>query len=397
MGWLLEWRVWLRMLLGEGWRRAVGAHWTERARLAFAPGLALIILAAVLPRVVALVGGVGLDVLASVNNSPRLSFGVPIAIATAGVLTARYRFVRELWGPRVTLRSWSAGCLVLLFALAPQILVWAVLLFTFPETPSTRGAVMMAAAVAANLFFCAGGGIWILRLAGLIRTARPELSESVRELALEMKVPGQVKVFELEWAQVNAVAWQKYRAVGFSQALLQALSPNEVRAVAAHELGHLLEPEWVRAVRLAYTFALFPLVPLFRWGGFAGICGAWVLFVAITMLYKRFSRKMEARADRIESETIRDKETYMQSLLKLHEANLAPAVMPGSQTHPHLYDRLLAQGITPDFNRPSPPSRLKPAIAAGIAVVLSGVVMFGIVIAAALAARAGLWDFGAHG
>ena len=56
--------------------------------------------------------------------------------------------------------------------------------------------------------------------------------------------------------------------------------------------------------------------------------------------------------------------------------------MPGSQTHPHLYDRLLAGGIQPDFPRPKAPSRAKPLLAALAATLATIVVMFLILVAA---------------
>src|SRR5205814_2299264 len=101
-------------------------------------------------------------------------------------------------------------------------------------------------------------------------------------LAQEMKVPGHVKVFELEWAQVNAVAWTVYRAVGFSRALLQLMTRDEVRAIAAHELAHITEPRQVRAVRVCQMFAYLPAVPLMKYGGAAAPC-------AISNCYPRAS------------------------------------------------------------------------------------------------------------
>jgi hypothetical protein len=59
-----------------------------------------------------------------------------------------------------------------------------------------------------------------------------------------------------------------------------------------------------------------------------------------------------------------DSMAYAMSMTKLYQANATPAVMPGKQTHPHLYDRLLAGGVRPDFPRPRPPSRAKPMLAA---------------------------------
>jgi hypothetical protein len=73
---------------------------------------------------------------------------------------------------------------------------------------------------------------------------------------------------------------------------------------------------------------------------------------------------MEIRADHAESEALADPQLYMRSMLRLHQVNAAPAVMPGQQTHPHVYDRLLAGGVQPDFPRPKAPSRARPLLAA---------------------------------
>jgi hypothetical protein len=48
-----------------------------------------------------------------------------------------------------------------------------------------------------------------------------------------------------------------------------------------------------------------------------------------------------------------DAGTYARALSGLYQDSLLPAVMAkGRSTHPHLYDRLLAAGVTPDFPRP---------------------------------------------
>ena len=289
-------------------------------------------------------------------------------------MTARYRWLREIWGSRVTIRSWLAGWLVLLLALGPHLAIWVLLLFLMPDVPNWQGAVMFGMAVLAVAFFAFGGGIWLLRRLKVVRAARVEVREVVSQLAQQMQVPGPVRVFELEWAQVNAVAWQRYGAVGFSKALLDLMTLDEVRAVAAHELAHLLEPRWVRRVRTAQMFVLLPLVPLAKYGGTAGWLGGLALLIVVLAAYKRFTRRFEVRADRIESETVAESDAYKRSMLKLHEANLTPAVMPGAQTHPHLYDRLLAAGFQPDFKRPAAPSRAKAVLAAagtGLAAVVA--------------------------
>jgi hypothetical protein len=46
-------------------------------------------------------------------------------------------------------------------------------------------------------------------------------------------------------------------------------------------------------------------------------------------------------------------------LEKIYQANQLPAVMRGNNmVHPHLYDRMLAAGVTPDYPRPQPPGRM---------------------------------------
>ncbi len=376
--------------LSRAWRAAGAAHWTERARLAYGPGYAVLLLAALLPVPVALVGGAGVEMFEPRLHAYSLHFWPAALLVLAGVMTVRYRWLRELWGPRVTLKSWLAGCLVVLVALVPHLLVWGVLLFLMPDTAGLQAVLIMAAGVLAVLFFAAGGGILLLRMLTIVKASPPELTQMVNELAREMKVPGRVRVFEIQWAQVNAVASLRYRAVGFSRPLLEALSPQEVRAVAAHELGHLLEPEWVRAIRLLHMLAYLATLPIMKFGGPAGPLAGWTMVLALLFGYQRFSHRMEARADRLENKAIAHHETYMRSMVKLHEANLTPAVMPGTQTHPNLYDRLLAEGIQPEFPRPLAPSREKPIFAMVATVVLSVVLMFLIAIAAGCAARFGL-------
>jgi len=359
-------------------------HWTERARLAYAAGSAVIWLAGVLPPAAAMVGEVGLQLLAPRLQSWMLGFCATWVATLAGVMTARYQWLRTLWGPRVTLRSWLAGCLVLLLAIMPHFLIAVVILFVMPETPNARSVVTFGGGILAVTFFGLGGGVLLLRLLGVVGPAPPTIRMMVEQLAQAMKVRGQVKVFELEWAQVNAVAWGLYRAVGFSRPLLEVMTEDEVRAVAAHELAHLLEPRWVRAVRVAHMFSYLPVVLVIKYCGTWGLPAGYLLATAIFLGYKRFTHRMEQRADRVESEAIADANAYMRSMIKLHEANVHPAVMPGSQTHPHLYDRLLAAGIQPDFPRPMAPSLRKPLLATLLAAILTVVLMFVILVAAGL-------------
>jgi Zn-dependent protease with chaperone function len=377
----------LAEMLAGPWRRAAGTHWTERARLAHAPGAAVIWLAALLPSAIAILTGVGLEILHPSHSASVLGFWMPWLAAFAGVLTARYRWLRELWGARVTVRSWLAGCLVLAVLLIPHLLVMLLLLVLLPDTPSPSAAAAVGAGFLAVAFFVSGGGLRLLRLLCVARPAAPHLAAMVEQLAQEMELSGRVRVLELEWALVNAVASVTYRAVGFSRALLEVMSPAKIRAVAAHELAHLLEPGWVRIVRVIHTFAYLPVVLLIKYGGNGGALAGWLLMVTIMLGFRRFTRHMEVRADRLESQAVAAPEAYMRSMIKLHEANMVPAVMPGAQSHPHLYDRLLAGGIQPDFPRPQAPSRAKPVLAALTATLVAAAVMFSLIVALSLTHR----------
>jgi len=267
-----------------------------------------------------------------------------------------------------------------MLALLPGFFVTIVLAVAMPDVLNTPAVLIFCAAVLAVLFFALGGELRLFSWMGIAKPAPPALSAMVDELAERMNVKGKVRVFVVELPQVNALAWQRNRAIGFSGALLEVMTDKEVRAVAAHELGHMLEPAWARGVRTAHLFAYLPLIPLVKYGGpFAAPIG-FVLFISFFIAYVRFSHRFEQRADRAEHEAIGDPAAYAMCLTKLHQANVTPAVMPGKQTHPHLYDRLLAGGIQPDFPRPQPPSRAKLILAVlttTFAVALLVLVMFG--------------------
>ena len=377
--------------LSEPWRRSVGAHWTARARLAYGPGHAVLCLSALVVPLTAAIGGVGPEILDRRLEGSMAGFWTVGMAAMAGVLTARYRWLRELWGARVTFRTWLAGCLLMVLAGLYPILIAGLVLFLLPDMPDRRSAVMFGVAVAAVGFFASGGNVRLLRWLGVVRPAPASVTTMVEELAQAMKVPGRVNVFELEWAPVNALAWVLYRAVGFTRPLLELLSPEEIRAVAAHELAHLIEPRWARGLRTIHLFAYLGLVPLIKYGGIVGSVAGLLMVFALLFAYKRLSHWLEQRADRLEREAIADAPVYACALSRIYEANQSPAVLPGTQSHPHLYDRLLAGGIQPAFARPPAPRRAKPLLAMAAAALLAFGLMFAMVAAAGIVLRFAQW------
>lgn len=92
--------------------------------------------------------------------------------------------------------------------------------------------------------------------------------------------------------------------------------------------------------------------------------------LAIGVPIGRLCRRMEERADRVACEHMHDAAAYASALERLHEHNLVPAVLgKGRKTHPDLYDRMTAAGVTPSYPRPDPPSR-RPVYAAVFATLL---------------------------
>ena len=82
-----------------------------------------------------------------------------------------------------------------------------------------------------------------------------------------------------------------------------------------------------------------------------------VIMIGFKFLGRR-RRRMEVRADVFGSRVLEDKGIYAQALAKLYQANEMPAVMPRKRmAHPHLYDRMLVAGVSPDFPRSDRPAR----------------------------------------
>jgi Zn-dependent protease with chaperone function len=160
----------------------------------------------------------------------------------------------------------------------------------------------------------------------------------------------------------------------FTDRLVDVLTDDEISAVTAHELAHLTESRsnyykryilWL--VFLPWIFAR-PMIHHFSIFGFYILLG----FTVITpRIFRSLSHNLETRADEIAHANEPDPGSYARALAKLYEDNLLPAVNAKKRaTHPHLYDRLLAAGLTPDFPRPAPPAAISwngllPSLALG--------------------------------
>ncbi|MGA2868161.1 MAG: M56 family metallopeptidase [Verrucomicrobiota bacterium] len=201
----------------------------------------------------------------------------------------------------------------------------------------------------------------LLRLLKFVTPAGPRLQQIVAPLAgrMNIKVRGTWQVGGLI---ANALAIPTTRELVFTNRLLEICTDEEVASICVHELAHLTESKMVLVGRLLASLAFFPFIfftPLmhqFEWFGLT-IPYLW-MFLTI-MLARRLSRRMEKRADQMAANEQTNTRVYAGALEKLYRENQSPAVMPGNrQAHPHLYDRMLAAGMTPDFPRPPRAKRL---------------------------------------
>jgi Peptidase family M48 len=150
---------------------------------------------------------------------------------------------------------------------------------------------------------------------------------------------------------------------------MATMTDEELSAVCLHEFGHLTESQRVRYMRLlgiplSLVWVAAPAV-IGSYGN-SSLVACIVLTCAGYALLHQLSQKMEVQADRFSCTHGGTPQGLAQALTKLHEANLMPIVTgTKNQTHPDLYDRLVAVGSEPAYPRPQPPSqgRLRAALA----------------------------------
>ena len=190
--------------------------------------------------------------------------------------------------------------------------------------------------------------------------APPRLQTIATETAARMHVSFR-KVWLLRSSLAQAYADIRKRDLLFTERLLEILSDEEVAAICAHELGHLSEPKteyfkrWFLAASMWPWVFLKPLVHTFGMPAYFGLVG---LTAGVQVLRYQVSHKLEVRADRIAKDSVAESAVYARALLRLYEDNQSPAVTSQREkTHPDLYDRMLAAGVTPDFPRPAAPER----------------------------------------
>jgi len=347
------WLAWgLNCLALIPWRRSAGQHWTERARWLWparkSARLNLWLIAANFAA-------------AAMILIPESNFLLVAGPALVGALLGSYPMSRELH-PELRFKSWLhlvSASLLLFFAF------WTVLFFGVVGMPDHFGPLTWAIAggvLLTWLAFLFGLGVRLLGWLRVLKPAPPPLQALVREMSQKMGVPVRA-TWVLSTHLSNAVALPLTRQLIFTDKLLATHPDDEIKAICAHELGHLNEPRRVIFLRLLVALACFPLVfsqPLLAMGDSGGriLLGLLILVLLLFLIGIRLGRRMEKRADQIAVEsTVSEPAVYARALERLYQTGQMPAVMPrrANKIHPDLYDRMLAAGVTPDFPRPAPP------------------------------------------
>jgi Zn-dependent protease with chaperone function len=198
----------------------------------------------------------------------------------------------------------------------------------------------------------------LLKWLRLVEPASARILEIVRRVSDRMNVPVK-RIWLLRGAAANAFALPFGRELLFNKRLADLMADDELAAICAHELGHFTESRFSLFLRILSSLTFMPWLfvnPLVHALGPAGIIIPALAMFLWLYLFKMISRQLEVRADAIAHGQEEDAGVYARALEKIHEANRIPAVFPArEQTHPHLYDRLLAAGVTPAYSRPKPP------------------------------------------
>jgi Zn-dependent protease with chaperone function len=368
--WLLgRWTTALagRVAIGP-WRRLThDAHWTDRARLAWPVRLVTAFCALLVP---ALLGVLAVRAGGELALLPHAVL-VPVVATCAwlGSATARLRAGRELGVGAQRLGDLARDDAVQLALLAPHTLL-PLAFAPFVRVPfDVWDAGVIAALTLLFVALACGGMLHVLRWVGWTEPVPEKLRSAVAAAARALQLPAP-PLTVIRWGVANAFAFPIRPQLAFSSACAERLDAAELEAVTAHEIGHLTEPLAVRSLRAAVFFAMLPLVGVvaaFQLGGPVGALLPVLGMLLLALAFRAVAARMEKRADAV-AHSAGSPQQYAAALARIYEVNGVPAVMSGRQVHPHLYDRMTAAGVTPDYPRPPSPSawRIRMALLAAI-------------------------------
>lgn len=331
------------------WRRSAGRHWTERARLLWpARRVSLAIVFAC-----SLSGGF----LGGVERASGLVNSYSVAGMVCGFLAGTFFFTRAI-EPRYGFLTWLSETFWMVLV---QFGIYGILLGLMWSMPNAVGpAEWLRFAVGLVGVLVIATGVWLPLLKLFPHKRKPEeerLEALVREVSVQTGVTPRWTFFSKS-PKAFAGALVHLRSLVLTSRLMEILNDEELRAVLHHEVAHLREGFGVKLSRLLPIMGISALAfmnPVEHRYGATGIVLLFLCPVLCARLARAIARRMEHRADDAAIQGA-DPVQYARALEKLYEANQMPAVMrSNSMVHPHLYDRMLAAGVTPDYARPERP------------------------------------------
>lgn len=171
------------------------------------------------------------------------------------------------------------------------------------------------------------------------RAGQAALDSLVLRLAQAAALPDQLKLSVVRRAEPNAIALPGGHIYVFEGLLARTERPDELAAILAHEIGHVVNRDGTRAVLQGAGLSLLFGTLL---GDFVG--GGAVVIAAKTLIQSSYSREAETAADafgtRLMAEIGGDPKALGRILARI-EGNR----MPGARIwldHPHVEDRVRA-------------------------------------------------------
>ncbi len=337
------------------WNKTQDAHWTERARKLYpirrSASLNIWLLYWL---------GFAAACVFFPDDSSQWVFYLVMAAMWVGAFLATYPITRAVF-PQFSFFSWlrhSVSWGILKFGTIGLVIFAGVLM---PSEFGWQMVVLACAVLGIQLGLLYGLWLWIGSKLGLFKRAQDSerVAEIARQTSERMHVPYR-SIWKMRSPMGYAAAMPWTRDLIFSEGLLTAHPDEEVAAICAHELAHLTETRGTLRARGFVSLSLFPLIflrPVVNLFGPLSAVLLWLPIPLAAIFIRRLGRKMEVRADSVASENQETEGVYARALERLYRNNQMPAVMPGKrQLHPHLYDRLLAAGVLPDYPRPKAPS-----------------------------------------
>ncbi|MSU56637.1 MAG: hypothetical protein EXS35_00375 [Pedosphaera sp.] len=348
---LLAWGLnWFALI---PWRRSLDDHWTERARRLYPAHVSARLNIWLIPATLVL--GQKL-----ILPEVQAAWFLTALCAWMGTLLGSFPFDREVIPELASFRVWL-GLVIASWLL--QFSVWILFVAGFIVMPERFSGQTMWIGCGLLIFHT-----WInlglfLRLARLFRLLGPPpalLKLIVAQVSQRMGKP--CRVWLLDSPVSYAAALPLTGDLIFSRRIVEVHPEAEIAAICAHEIGHLTEPRMTRVGRWVGSLKFFPWLfvkPVVNEFAFGGLATLAVSSALLTVFSLRLARRMEERADAVACDNQAAEGIYARALERLYETNQLPTVMPGNRkVHPHLFDRMVAAGVTPAYDRPKPPEHV---------------------------------------